>query len=232
MLLVDCQASSIDNNITRYKPELSVQKQFYTPLLCNNPIDHVKKTLLPVSTLLAQGNFFKSVFFVLQAFLMSYVSFLQYKLCCLWHNSLKRNDQNKVFLRILEYFFSKYSTKPVLLKTIFEFKFGPNIRSSYICIYLCNCIGTVLLVDSPCDHQTKSSLSLSIYVCVYDCIDTESMLLVDCQSPAYVIIWPRAVLTYIYICSISNIHHYMNKANCIINTLYIYIYIYIYRHIN
>ena len=42
--------------ITSHKAELCIQKQFYTPLLVNIPLDQMKKTLLPTPTLLAYVN--------------------------------------------------------------------------------------------------------------------------------------------------------------------------------
>ena len=54
--------------ITRHELELFNQKQFYH-YFSTTPLDHVKKTLLPVPTILAYGNFSFLNQFSLQAFL-------------------------------------------------------------------------------------------------------------------------------------------------------------------
>ena len=95
-------------------------------------MDHMKKALLPMPTLLAYGNFFLFLNHLSsyhQDFSMEifYVSFLWYKLCCHWYNSLKRSDWNKrsTFLKEFRIFqsFSKY-----FLCTIFK-----NNIQSLIC---------------------------------------------------------------------------------------------------
>ena len=61
-------------------------------------LDHMKKTLLPLTILQTYSNFFKILFSPLQFFFwwtISHVSFLQCNLFCHWPNSLKRSDRNK-----------------------------------------------------------------------------------------------------------------------------------------
>ena len=53
---------------TRLKPELCIQKKFYTPLLFKTPVGLWKETLLPTPTHLAYGNFLKSVFLLPSSF--------------------------------------------------------------------------------------------------------------------------------------------------------------------
>ena len=81
----------------KYKPELWIQKQFYTPLLFNKISDHQRKTLLLVPTALVYCIFFSIFFFTSPGFSFAHRPMLtsSSRTSIVTDNSLKRGNRKK-----------------------------------------------------------------------------------------------------------------------------------------